>query len=74
MAACNRQGMEKDLHLIGKSKFMAPRGHIIKEAAKDADEILLATLDLDTIREERRRCLYFLDRRPEMYGLLTQPL
>ena len=53
---------------------MAPRGHIIKEAAKDADEILLATLDLDTIREERRRCLYILDRRPEMYGLLTQPL
>ena len=74
MAACNRQGMEGDLHLIGKSKFMAPRGHVIKEAGRDVDEILTATLDLDTIREERHRGLYFLDRRPEMYGLLTQPL
>ena len=51
---------------------MAPRGHVIKEAAKDADEILVATLDLSSIREERHRCLYFLDRRPEMYGILTQ--
>ena len=73
MAACNRQGIENgSLHLIGKSKFMAPRGHVIKEAAKDADEILVATLDLSSIREERHRCLYFLDRRPEMYGILTQ--
>ena len=73
MAACNRQGIENGtLHLIGKSKFMAPRGHVIKEAKKDADEILVATLDLSTIREERHRCLYFLDRRPELYELLAQ--
>ncbi len=74
MAACNRQGWEGDLHLIGKSKFMAPHGHVIKEAPLDQDCVLTATLDLDTIREERRRCLYFLDRRPEMYDLLTRSL
>ena len=74
MAACNRQGWEGELHLIGKSKFMAPRGHVIKEAPLDRDHILTATLDLDTIREERRRCLYFLDRRPELYDILTKPL
>lgn len=72
MAACNRQGWEGDLHLIGKSKFMAPRGHVIKEAPLDVDEILVATIDLDTIREERHRCLYFLDRRPELYDILCE--
>ncbi|MGI6596719.1 MAG: nitrilase-related carbon-nitrogen hydrolase [bacterium] len=72
MAACNRVGWEEDLHLIGKSKFMAPRGHVISQAPVDEETILVETLDLDTLAEERHRCLYFLDRRPELYQPLVE--
>ncbi len=72
MAACNRVGWEGPLHLIGKSKFMAPRGHVIKEAPLDEEALLVATIDLEQIREERRRCLYFLDRRPDLYQCLVE--
>lgn len=74
MAACNRVGDEAGLKLIGKSKFMAPRGHVLQEAPLGREALLTATLDLDTLAKERQRCLYFLDRRPELYGLLTKQL
>lgn len=71
-AACNRCGYERDsLHLIGKSKFMAPRGSVIKEAPCDEECVLTETIDLDEVSEARQRCLYLLDRRPELYGDIT---
>ena len=52
-----------------------PRGRILAEASEDHDELVVADLDLDMVREVREvRDLwqFFRDRRPEMYGDLTE--
>ncbi|WP_258358570.1 nitrilase-related carbon-nitrogen hydrolase [Moorella sulfitireducens] len=71
VAGCNRVGYEDNLHLIGKSKVLAPRGHYVAQAPMDKEDILIATIDLDEIKEARRECLYMIDRRPELYGPLA---
>ena len=72
VAACNAVGESKHLHLIGKSKFLAPRGNLVSEAPLDTETVLVQTIDLDQVAQARRRCLYMTDRRPELYGLLTE--
>jgi beta-ureidopropionase len=40
---------------------------------RDADDIVIADLDLDLIREVRNTWQFYRDRRPETYGALVQP-
>jgi beta-ureidopropionase len=73
VAAINRPGFEKPWNIgefYGKSYFCNPRGKIIAQASRDRDELLVADLDLDMIREVRATWQFFRDRRPETY----QPL
>ena len=49
-----------------------PRGRILAEASEDSDELIIADLDLDMVREVRDLWQFFRDRRPEMYGDLTE--
>jgi N-carbamoylputrescine amidase len=39
---------------------------------RDCDDIVIADLDLDLIREVRNTWQFFRDRRPESYGALVQ--
>ncbi len=39
---------------------------------RDDDDIVIADLDLDMIREVRNTWQFFRDRRPETYGSITQ--
>jgi beta-ureidopropionase len=39
---------------------------------RDADDIVIADLDLDLIREVRNTWQFFRDRRPETYASLVQ--
>lgn len=71
VSGVNRVGHEDSLHLIGKSKVLAPRGNIIKEAPMDQEDILIVTIDLDEIKDYRRDCLHMHDRRPELYSILS---
>ena len=75
VGAINRVGTEKPWNIgefYGTSYFSNPRGKILVEGSRDKDEVIVADLDLDMIREVRNVWQFFRDRRPEMYGELTK--
>ncbi|HEY2690704.1 MAG TPA: nitrilase-related carbon-nitrogen hydrolase [Streptosporangiaceae bacterium] len=77
IAASNRVGVEAPLNnskFYGSSYFCSPRGKIIAQASDSEDEVLVADLDLDEIREVRNTWQFFRDRRPETYRELAEQL
>jgi beta-ureidopropionase len=75
IAAINRVGVEEPLStakFYGSSYFCDPRGQIIAKASDSEDEVLVADLDLEKIREVRNTWQFLRDRRPETYGELTE--
>jgi beta-ureidopropionase len=77
IAAINRVGVEAPLSsakFYGSSYFCDPRGQIIAQASDSEDEVLVADLDLERIREVRNTWQFLRDRRPETYGELTELL
>jgi beta-ureidopropionase len=75
IGAINRVGHEQPWDIgefYGKSYFCNPRGKIIAQASRDSDELVVADLDLDQIREVRNVWQFFRDRRPETYEELTK--
>ena len=74
VGAINRPGREQPWNIgefYGQSYFCDPRGKILKEASRDKDEIVIADMDFDLIREVRNTWQFFRDRRPELYGQVT---
>ena len=74
IGAINRVGYEEPWHIgefYGQSYFCDPRGQIVAEGNRDKDELIVADLDLDEIREVRNTWQFFRDRRPETYGAIT---
>lgn len=75
VGAINRVGHEQPWDIgefYGKSYFCNPRGKIIAQASRDNDELVIADLNLDEIREVRNTWQFFRDRRPESYGALVK--
>lgn len=75
VGAINRVGHEQPWDIgefYGKSYFCNPRGKIIAQASRDTDELIVADLNLDEIREVRNTWQFFRDRRPESYGALVK--
>jgi beta-ureidopropionase len=71
VGAINRPGFEDPWRIgefYGQSYFCNPRGQIMCEASRDTDDIVIADMDLDMIREVRNTWQFFRDRRPETYG------
>jgi len=71
VGAINRPGTEapwKFGEFYGQSYFCDPRGQFLAEACRDDDEIVIADMDLDLIREVRNTWQFFRDRRPETYA------
>ncbi len=76
VGAINRVGHEQPWDIgefYGRSYFCNPRGQIIAQASRNRDEVVVADLDLDEIREVRTIWQFFRDRRPDAYGELTAP-
>lgn len=76
IAAINRIGTESPWDIgefYGQSYFADPRGKIVKIASRDKDELLVADLDMDIIREVRNLWQFYRDRRPDSYGQITAP-
>lgn len=74
VGAINRPGREAPWNIgefYGTSYFCDPRGRILAQASRDQDELLIADLDFDQIREVRNTWQFFRDRRPELYGAIT---
>jgi beta-ureidopropionase len=77
VAAINRVGTEKPWSIgefYGKSYFCNPRGKIVAQASRDKDELLVADLDFDEIKEVRAVWQFYRDRRPESYGEIVRTL
>src|SRR5260221_766978 len=76
IGACNRVGSEGPWNVgrfYGSSYVVNPRGKILRQASEDKDELVVADMDLDMVREVRDLWQFFRDRRPETYGDLTNP-
>jgi N-carbamoylputrescine amidase len=74
IGAINRVGTEAPWNIgrfYGSSYFVNPRGKIVAKASEDKDELLIADMDWDMVREVRNLWQFFRDRRPETYGPLT---
>jgi len=72
----NRVGIENNSGIYyGTSYFCNPRGEIISQGSQEDDDIVIAEIDLDAIREERYRWNFFRDRKPNTYlELIKEPL
>ena len=55
----------------GSAYFVNPRGRIIAKASEQEDELLIAEMDWEMVREVRNLWQFFRDRRPETYGGLV---
>jgi N-carbamoylputrescine amidase len=76
VGAINRPGFEDPWRIgefYGQSYFCDPRGQMLTVASRDKDELVVADLDMDKIKEVRDTWQFFRDRRPETYGALAQP-
>jgi beta-ureidopropionase len=75
VGAINRVGKESPWNIgefYGQSYFCDPRGQMLAVASRDKDELVVADLDLDVIKQVRNTWQFFRDRRPETYGPLVQ--
>lgn len=75
VGAINRVGTEKPWNIgefYGQSYFCDPRGQFVAMGSRDKEELVVADLDLDKIKEVRNTWQFFRDRRPETYGPLVQ--
>ena len=75
VGAINRPGFEEPWRIgefYGQSYFCDPRGQMLAVGKRDSDDIVIADLDLDLIREVRNTWQFFRDRRPETYGSIVE--
>ncbi|MEX2142575.1 MAG: carbon-nitrogen hydrolase family protein [Pirellulales bacterium] len=78
--AVNRVGTERGFRFIGHSKIAGPHGNTLAEARGTDEQILYAEIDPHLARRKhlvrvpgKHEIDRMADRRPEMYGLLTEP-
>jgi N-carbamoylputrescine amidase len=74
IGAINRVGLEGPWNMgefYGTSYFVNPKGDFEATASDNQDELLIADLDIDMVREARNTWAFFRDRRPETYISLS---
>lgn len=67
-ALVNRVGEEERLTFAGESFVCAPDGRVVARAGTGTEEVLLADVDLDAVRQSHARRLFLRDRRPDLYA------
>jgi N-carbamoylputrescine amidase len=76
VGAINRPGVEAPWRIgefYGQSYFCDPRGQFLAVGKRDADDIVIADLDLEMIRDVRNTWQFYRDRRPETYEQVAKP-
>jgi N-carbamoylputrescine amidase len=71
VVASNRIGCEGALTFYGHSFIADYRGELLAELDRTQSGSIVATIDLDHLRRERAGWGFFRDRRPDLYGKLT---
>jgi N-carbamoylputrescine amidase len=75
IGAINRPGFEDPWRIgefYGQSYFCDPRGQMLAVGKRTDDDIVIADLDLDLIREVRNTWQFYRDRRPESYAAILE--
>ncbi|MGB5695915.1 MAG: N-carbamoylputrescine amidase [Polyangiales bacterium] len=72
VAAANRIGTEGGLSFYGSSFVCNQRGEMEVELARDEEGVGTVTFDREVLRRYRANWGFFRDRRPELYGRLTE--
>jgi predicted amidohydrolase len=72
VVAANRVGQEGKRSHLGRSMIVDPTGAIVKEAGGEKEELLVAEIDLDRVRGDRKKISWSRDRRIDLYGPLVQ--
>jgi N-carbamoylputrescine amidase len=72
VVAANRIGVEGDQRFYGHSFICDERGDILAEFGAEETGVIVATLDLDQAKRHRAAFGFFRDRRPDLYGRLSQ--
>ena len=76
VGAINRPGFEEPWRMgefYGQSYFCDPRGQMLAVGKRVEDDIVIADLNLDLIRDVRNTWQFFRDRRPDSYAALAAP-
>ena len=74
VVAANRIGVEHGQTFYGTSFITDERGDIVAELGREETGVITATFDLDRVKRHRAAFGFFRDRRPELYGRLTQDI
>jgi predicted amidohydrolase len=72
VAYCNRAGVENGMPFLGRSCVTGPDGHPLA-TAENAETLLYADIDPALRSASAVQYPYQTDRRPELYGLVSQP-
>jgi N-carbamoylputrescine amidase len=72
VVAANRIGTEGTQSFYGHSFIANHRGDKVAELGRTEPGVILAEFDLEEIRRNRASFGFFRDRRPDLYGVLTQ--
>lgn len=67
VAAVNRVGVEDEMQFYGGSFISNPFGEVLARADNQDDQVILAALDMQQIKDFRDIFQFFRDRRPETY-------
>jgi N-carbamoylputrescine amidase len=74
IVAANRIGTENGQTFYGHSFIADERGDYLASFGREETGVLTATIDLDRVKRHRAAFGFFRDRRPELYGRLTQDI
>ena len=81
VVAADRVGKERGATFAGRSKIVSHSGKTISQASASKEEIIYAEIDLEPARQKHLVKVpgedevdRFLDRRPELYGKITEPV
>ena len=72
VVAANRVGTEDGQVFYGSSFIANHRGDKVAELNRTEEGVITAEIDLDDVRRARAAFGFFRDRRPELYGALTE--
>jgi beta-ureidopropionase len=76
VAAANRVGKDKggapEAFYFGESLIVNPRGEIIGHGSSSEEELVVAEVDLDLLRTQRKSWVFFDDRRPGEYAVIDR--
>ena len=72
VAAANRVGNEESLDFWGSSFIADPFGNVIAKASSSKEEVLVAEIDLDKVKESQEGWGFLRNRQPKNYKELVK--